>query len=59
MLCRVCSSRVATGVLILYPGWVRTRMGGEGTNLMPSESVKGMRSLVERFTLENSGRFFR
>lgn len=47
------------GVLILHPGWVRTRMGGEGTSLMPPESVRGMRSLVEKFTLEQSGRFFR
>ena len=47
------------GVLILHPGWVRTRMGGEGTSLMPPESVRGMRSLVEKFTLEDSGRFYR
>lgn len=47
------------GVLILHPGWVRTRMGGEGTSLMPLESVRGMRSLVEKFTLAESGRFFR
>jgi NAD(P)-dependent dehydrogenase (short-subunit alcohol dehydrogenase family) len=47
------------GVLILHPGWVQTRMGGEGSSLMPPESVRGMRSLVEKFTLEESGRFFR
>lgn len=47
------------GVLILHPGWVQTRMGGEGTPLMPSESVQGMRSLVEKFALNESGRFFR
>ncbi len=47
------------GVLILHPGWVRTRMGGEGASLMPPESVRGMRSLVEKFTLEDSGRFYR
>ena len=47
------------GVLILHPGWVRTRMGGEGATLMPPESVRGMRSLVEKFTLEDSGRFYR
>lgn len=38
---------------------VRTRMGGEGTSLLPPESVRGMRSLVEKFTLTQSGRFFR
>jgi NAD(P)-dependent dehydrogenase (short-subunit alcohol dehydrogenase family) len=47
------------GVLLLHPGWVQTRMGGEGTSLMPPESVKGMRTLVDSFTLEHSGRFFR
>ncbi len=47
------------GVLILHPGWVRTRMGGEGTELMPPESVRGMRALVENFKEESSGRFFR
>ena len=47
------------GVLILHPGWVQTKMGGEGTSLVPPESVRGMRSLVEKFTLEESGRFFR
>ena len=47
------------GILILHPGWVRTRMGGEGTELMPPESVQGMRALVTRFSLEDSGRFFR
>ncbi|MFO7460025.1 MAG: SDR family oxidoreductase [Desulfatiglandales bacterium] len=47
------------GVLLLHPGWVKTRMGGEGTSLMPPESVRGMRSLVDRFTLDSSGRFVR
>jgi NAD(P)-dependent dehydrogenase (short-subunit alcohol dehydrogenase family) len=47
------------GVLLLHPGWVQTRMGGEGTSLMPPESVRGMRSLVDRFTLDSSGCFFR
>jgi NAD(P)-dependent dehydrogenase (short-subunit alcohol dehydrogenase family) len=47
------------GVLILHPGWARTRMGGEGTELMPPESVRGMRALVENFKDEYSGHFFR
>jgi len=47
------------GILLLHPGWVQTRMGGEGTSLMPPESVKGMRALMDQFTLEQSGRFFR
>ena len=47
------------GVLILHPGWVRTRMGGSSTSLLPPESVDGMRGLIERFTLEDTGRFLR
>jgi len=47
------------GVLLLHPGWVNTRMGGDGTSLMPPESVKGMRRLVDRFNLKDSGRFIR
>lgn len=47
------------GVLLLHPGWVQTRMGGEGTSLTPPESVRGMRSLVEAFSLDRSGCFFR
>ncbi len=47
------------GVLLLHPGWVRTRMGGDGTSLLPPESVRGMRTLVKHFSLEDSGRFLR
>ena len=47
------------GLLILHPGHVKTRMGGGGTTLMPPESVQGMRSLVDAFTMDNTGRFFR
>ncbi|MCK5421239.1 MAG: SDR family NAD(P)-dependent oxidoreductase, partial [Deltaproteobacteria bacterium] len=47
------------GVLLLHPGWVKTRMGGEEASLLPSESVKGMRALVDKFTSEDSGHFYR
>lgn len=47
------------GVLLLHPGWVRTRMGGSDAPLMPEESVAGMRSLEEGFDMSMSGRFFR
>lgn len=47
------------GVLLLHPGWVRTRMGGSLAPLAASESVAGMRRLIERFTLADTGRFLR
>jgi NAD(P)-dependent dehydrogenase (short-subunit alcohol dehydrogenase family) len=47
------------GVLILHPGWVRTRMGGSSAPLSPEESVRGMLSIVDRFEPSMSGEFFR
>jgi NAD(P)-dependent dehydrogenase (short-subunit alcohol dehydrogenase family) len=47
------------GVLLLHPGWVKTRMGGPGSPFSPEQSVRGMRALVERFRPEMNGRFFR
>jgi len=47
------------GLLLLHPGWVYTRMGGEGTSLMPAESVAGMRNLIAQFTLQETAKFYR
>lgn len=47
------------GLLLLHPGWVRTRMGGDAAPYTPQQSVNGMRQLAERFRMEQSGRFFR
>lgn len=47
------------GVLLLHPGWVRTRMGGANAPLTPEESVRGMRGLVEGFRPAQSGHFYR
>jgi NAD(P)-dependent dehydrogenase (short-subunit alcohol dehydrogenase family) len=47
------------GVMLLHPGWVRTRMGGRNAPIMPAESVTGMRSLAENFGMNMTGRFFR
>ena len=43
--------------LILHPGWVKTRMGGEHAPVELSESVKGMLNLIVNHTLDKSGRF--
>lgn len=47
------------GVLLLHPGWVRTLMGGSGAPLAVPESVQGMRQVLDRFTMADTGRFLR
>jgi len=47
------------GVLIVHPGWVRTRMGGAMGRLSEAQSVQGMRALIEGFDRTRHGRFFR
>ena len=47
------------GLLLLHPGWVRTRMGGREAPLSPEESVAGMRAVVARFDPSMSGKFYR
>ena len=43
--------------LILHPGWVKTRMGGEHAPVELSDSVEGMLKLIYSQSLDNSGRF--
>lgn len=45
------------GVLLLHPGGVMTRMG-PARGLTTEESVRGMRAVVERFSMADSGHFF-
>jgi len=48
-------------VVALSPGWVETDMGTKGGREPPlkvEQSVGGMRTLIERLGLEQSGRFF-
>ncbi len=44
------------GVLILHPGGVKTRMGPQD-GITPGKSIRGMRQVIDRFTLTDSGRF--
>jgi NAD(P)-dependent dehydrogenase (short-subunit alcohol dehydrogenase family) len=47
------------GVLMLHPGWVQTRMGGPDAVLTPTQSVNGMRRIIEQFNSNMSGHFYR
>ncbi len=43
--------------LILHPGWVKTRMGGDRAPVELEDSVNGMMSLVDSHSLQDSGKF--
>ena len=45
--------------VLVSPGWVKTRMGGAGAEITAEESVSAVRSLIERLTLDDSGKFLR
>lgn len=45
-------------VVALHPGWVKTRMGGQGAPLTVQQSVAGQQRLFDRLRLADSGRFF-
>lgn len=46
-------------VVLLSPGWVKTRMGGAGAQITAEQSARDMRALIGRLTIEDSGRFLR
>jgi len=45
-------------VVCMDPGWVKTRMGGEGAVLEPEESIGGMLKCVHGLAEGDNGKFF-
>ena len=45
-------------VIAMDPGWVKTRMGGEGAVLEPSDSIGGMLRVLHGLKSEDNGTFY-
>ena len=45
--------------VLFSPGWVKTDMGGAGAEITAQESVSDMRRLIERLTIDQTGKFLR
>lgn len=44
--------------VVLHPGWVQTRMGGEGAPVTPGDSVAGMLKVIAGLTDNDNGKFY-
>jgi len=45
--------------VLLSPGWVKTDMGGAGAEITAEQGVSDMRRLIDRITIDDSGKFLR
>ncbi len=44
--------------VVFHPGWVKTDMGGANALISAEQSVSGMRQVISRLTLADTGKFF-
>jgi NAD(P)-dependent dehydrogenase (short-subunit alcohol dehydrogenase family) len=51
------AQEIGVPLILFHPGWVRTDMGGPNAQVAPTESVAGMRRVLEALTPEQSGTF--
>ena len=45
-------------VCVIHPGWVRTDMGGQGADISPEESARGIIDVIGGLNAENTGSFW-
>ena len=45
-------------LVVCHPGWVKTDMGGSNALISATESVSGIRQVISRLTMDDSGKFF-
>ena len=44
--------------VVMHPGWVKTDMGGQGADITPEVSVKGLLDVVAGLKPEDNGKFY-
>ena len=45
-------------ILLIHPGWVQTDMGGPGAPVSIEQSITGVRRIIDKATLAETGHFY-